>query len=392
GLRFKNTSGQPLTQGPVTVFEEGSYAGDARMPDLQPDEERLISYAVDLGTEVKAEDKLTPGPKRSVRTFNNALQVSYTVRHTRTYVVRNRSKQDRTLVVEHPVRPNWTLDEAMKPRERTRDLYRFDVAMKAGETVKFDVHELQGRVDPFQQQWAKTPAAEVTETHFDTNLFLEVDQIVKTHPTELLGAKIVKGELQATSKHGHPRTYRVLNRSKDEKRDVTVEHLVPAEWHLIGDAKPVEGSQNLYRFPLAIEHGKAAMHSVVEERTQTVNEKVATVSEDTIQMYLAHAAVSPKVKEALKKLSEQKAELTDTQKQIEEINKQLKEISDEQARLRQNLEKVPSTSEAYKRYVKKFDDQETQIEKLQEQLKQKQSAAKGQQKMLDDSFKGLSAE
>ena len=81
-----------------------------------------------------------------------------------------------------------------------------------------------------------------------------------------------------------------------------------------------------------------------------------------------------------------------TQRQIEEINRQLKEITDDQARLRQNLEKVPATSEAYKRYVKKFDDQETQIEKLQEQLKQKQAAAKGQQKTLEDSFKGLTAE
>src|SRR5262249_1319363 len=52
GIKFKNTSGMPLTQGPVTVFEGSVYAGDARLLDLQPDEERLISYAIDLGTEV----------------------------------------------------------------------------------------------------------------------------------------------------------------------------------------------------------------------------------------------------------------------------------------------------------------------------------------------------
>src|SRR5262249_36174734 len=48
GLRFKNTSGLHLMQGPVTVFEGSSYAGDARVEDLQPGEERLVSYAVDL--------------------------------------------------------------------------------------------------------------------------------------------------------------------------------------------------------------------------------------------------------------------------------------------------------------------------------------------------------
>ncbi|HVK08974.1 MAG TPA: DUF4139 domain-containing protein, partial [Gemmataceae bacterium] len=52
GLRFKNSSGVHLSQGPITVFEGSVYAGDTRVLDLQPDEERLVSYAVDLGTEV----------------------------------------------------------------------------------------------------------------------------------------------------------------------------------------------------------------------------------------------------------------------------------------------------------------------------------------------------
>ena len=61
GLRFKNTTGMPLTQGPITVFEGSVYAGDTRVLDLQPDEERLVSYAIDLGTEV------------SVKTGNNTV-------------------------------------------------------------------------------------------------------------------------------------------------------------------------------------------------------------------------------------------------------------------------------------------------------------------------------
>src|SRR4029077_17922634 len=52
GLKFKNTSGLHLMQGPITVFEGSNYAGDSRVLDIQPDEERLLSYAVDLGTEV----------------------------------------------------------------------------------------------------------------------------------------------------------------------------------------------------------------------------------------------------------------------------------------------------------------------------------------------------
>src|SRR4029077_9178290 len=56
GLKFKNTAGMPLAQGPMTVFEGSVYAGDTRVLDLQPDEERLVSYAIDLGTEVSVKN------------------------------------------------------------------------------------------------------------------------------------------------------------------------------------------------------------------------------------------------------------------------------------------------------------------------------------------------
>src|SRR5205085_7412517 len=38
GLKIKNTSGLHLMQGPITVFEGNSYAGDARILDVQPNE------------------------------------------------------------------------------------------------------------------------------------------------------------------------------------------------------------------------------------------------------------------------------------------------------------------------------------------------------------------
>ena len=58
GLRFKNTTGQDLMQGPVAVYEGGTYAGDGRIMDLQPNEERLLSFAIDQGVEIKAEGSI----------------------------------------------------------------------------------------------------------------------------------------------------------------------------------------------------------------------------------------------------------------------------------------------------------------------------------------------
>src|SRR6185436_19001077 len=48
GVRLKNTTGKHLLQGPVTVLEKGAYAGDARVDNVPPGQERLLSYGIDL--------------------------------------------------------------------------------------------------------------------------------------------------------------------------------------------------------------------------------------------------------------------------------------------------------------------------------------------------------
>src|SRR5260370_798801 len=85
GLKFKNTSGQNLMQGPITVYEGDTYAGDGRVMDLQPNEERLLSYAVDLGTELKAEGKSHPSEMTMVKIVKGFLHTTYKQRETRTY-------------------------------------------------------------------------------------------------------------------------------------------------------------------------------------------------------------------------------------------------------------------------------------------------------------------
>src|SRR5207253_1981676 len=91
GLKLKNTSGLHLMQGPITVFEGSTYAGDARILDLQPGEERLISYAVDLGTEVKPEVASDSGRLTQVKAVKGILHTTMKLRETKTYTVKNRN-------------------------------------------------------------------------------------------------------------------------------------------------------------------------------------------------------------------------------------------------------------------------------------------------------------
>jgi hypothetical protein len=147
GLRFKNTSGQNLMQGPITVYDAGTYSGDARIADLQPNDERLIAYAVDQGTEVKAEQLPVNEQLTSVKIVKGVIHISDKQRSTKTYTLKNRSPEDRTVVIEHRMQSGWKLLSPEKPSEQTRDMYRFEVPVPSGKLVKHDVVEEQMRTD-----------------------------------------------------------------------------------------------------------------------------------------------------------------------------------------------------------------------------------------------------
>jgi hypothetical protein len=143
GLKFKNTSGAHLNQGPVTVFEGSVYAGDTRVLDVQPNEERLVSYAIDLGTEV--DPQVGPGTQKltSVKAVKGIVTTTTKVTEEKKYRIVNRSQTDRTLVIEHPNRTNqqFKLVDTEKPLEDTPEVYRFQTPVKAGETKTFAVKE-----------------------------------------------------------------------------------------------------------------------------------------------------------------------------------------------------------------------------------------------------------
>jgi hypothetical protein len=150
GLKLKNTTGLNLLQGPLTVFEGGTYAGDARFLDLQPDEERLLTYAIDLGTEVEAKSKNPPSRITKVSVKKGILYSTTRQREERTYHAVNRGQSDRTLLVEHPYRPEFHLANDRKPAERTRDLYRFEVKLPAGKAGDLEVAEERDLVQTVQ--------------------------------------------------------------------------------------------------------------------------------------------------------------------------------------------------------------------------------------------------
>src|SRR5258708_28178051 len=104
GLRLKNTSPLTLEGGSLTVIDGDAYAGEALMERLKPNEERFISFALDLGTLVTARTKPERRPAFLVRVVNGVFQSHYYQNETKTYTITNQTDKPRVVYVEHPMR------------------------------------------------------------------------------------------------------------------------------------------------------------------------------------------------------------------------------------------------------------------------------------------------
>lgn len=143
GFRLKNTSGLHLMQGPITVFEGGAYAGDARIEDLAAGQERLLSYALDLKIEVEPQNPSRQQELVEAKLKRGTLVVTRKASEEKVYLIRNRAGEKRTVLIEHPFRADWKLVEPANSTERTRDFHRFAMTVDLEKSAKLTVREEQ---------------------------------------------------------------------------------------------------------------------------------------------------------------------------------------------------------------------------------------------------------
>jgi hypothetical protein len=137
---LKNVSGLTLDAGPVTIIDTNTFAGEGLIEAVQPGESRLLSYAVDIGTEIST--LMGSERQRVERVIINqgTIRMLAKIAEKKTYKIRNNNEASRSIVLEHPVRPGWKL-VAATPAETTANFYRFKIESKPKSTAEFIVQE-----------------------------------------------------------------------------------------------------------------------------------------------------------------------------------------------------------------------------------------------------------
>jgi len=245
GLRLVNSTPLHLMQGPITVFDGGTYAGDAKIEDLAPGAERLVSYALDLATEV-----------------------------------------------------------SMEP---------------------------------------------------------------KSHPDQLVSVKINKGTLHVQRKYVREHKYTVKN-SADKAKTVLVEQPFNGDWKLVTPKEPSEKTRDRYRFAVNVEPGKSETLDVTEELVAQEYLALTNLDDSVIAHFISQKQVSEEAKKALQDVVKRKQALAEVVRNREQLNQKIAAIDQEQQRIRQNMGQLDRNSELYRRYVQKFGEQESSIEKMRGEI------------------------
>ncbi|HVT37536.1 MAG TPA: hypothetical protein VHE78_00700 [Gemmatimonadaceae bacterium] len=141
GVRLRNTTGKHLQQGPVTVLEKNSYAGDAQIDDVPPGQDRLLSYGIDLDVLVNSTLAIGASNVVTARIVKGVFNINRRSVSTREYDAENKGDKDKLLVIEHPIRYGWKLVDTQPPFETTPAVYRFQGNALAKKVTKLIVRE-----------------------------------------------------------------------------------------------------------------------------------------------------------------------------------------------------------------------------------------------------------
>lgn len=137
---ISNSTGKTLDGGPITVYDGGSYAGEALVETLKAGDKRLISYGVDLGMRISTAWDTSRQTVREIHSRRGVLTTRTAIEETKTYTVKNVDAQAKTLVIEYPERAGYKLLN-QTPSEKTANAYRFEVKVAASGNATFPVQE-----------------------------------------------------------------------------------------------------------------------------------------------------------------------------------------------------------------------------------------------------------
>ena len=194
---------------------------------------------------------------------------------------------------------------------------------------------------------------------------------------------IVDGALRFSRLIRQSTTYRVRGPAKEARQLIIVTPRL-AGWTLVKpEAKGIEISEGNYRLPFQLPGGDPTQtFEVAQEQTQLQELRLIGASPDQIKVFAQAKEFDAKTREALAKILQLQQTVAEAERKVTKLDSDRQQIVQEQARLRDNLARVPADSDLQRRYLATLDKQETDLEGIAKQRADADKAVDGARSTL----------
>ncbi|MCX5664253.1 MAG: hypothetical protein NTY97_06080 [Planctomycetota bacterium] len=219
---------------------------------------------------------------------------------------------------------------------------------------------------------------------------LSVSAAVQDDSTNTMRSiRIVDGFIEETRKQVQRTSFAFNNKDAARGRTMLVETAKIQGWELAEPKKAAEETQSLYRFELTLKPSEKATFVVAQENTFLSRISVAQYDMPTLLAYASDKKASQAVIDAAKKAAAMQATMNATSGRITLLGQERQSIDTDQNRIRQNMASIDHDTEVYRRYLTKFNEQESRLEAILVQTTNEQTTLQSQQDALNDYVSSL---
>ncbi len=217
-------------------------------------------------------------------------------------------------------------------------------------------------------QLSLLPSGQSRFVSYAVDLRVTVDRD-ESDDQKITRATVAEGTLTLTRTEQKKTVYTIAG-AVDEPRTVILEHPRIPGFDLVtsDDFQVVETTAQAYRLKREVPAGATVKVTVVLERPLSEVVSLADASSDQLVVYAASAGLDDRVRAALARVIDRRADVDAKQTALKEKNAERARILEDQTRVRENLKAVPASSDLAKKYLKRLDDQEERLSALDEEI------------------------
>jgi len=191
-----------------------------------------------------------------------------------------------------------------------------------------------------------------------------IDREQKSRSTE--GRISVSQGVMRTAMTTRQETVYTIKAPEKEERTVVIEHPRMGDYQIVSpDPKDVEVTDTHYRVRVPVKAGEKKTFSVVLEHQGWQSYTIASFSTQQLVAYAtSRGQIDSGARKAFARMADVRKAMDDIDRKSQELDRQRNTIFQDQQRVRENLRSLSGTSDVQQRYLKKLNEQEDQISKI----------------------------